>query len=42
LEGLSAIERLRGQPLSNRDNILYIRFMQIGVMSSLPGIPEHG
>jgi hypothetical protein len=40
LEGLSAIERLRGQPLSNRDNILYIRFMQIGVMSSLPGIPN--
>jgi hypothetical protein len=37
-----AIERFREQPLSKRDNILYIRFMQTVVVSRLPGIPEHG
>jgi hypothetical protein len=42
LEGLLAIERFREQPVSKGDNILYIRFMQIAVMSSLRGIPEHG
>jgi hypothetical protein len=42
LEGLLAIERFREQPLSKRDNILYIRFMQTVVVSRLPGIPEHG
>jgi hypothetical protein len=42
LEGLLAIERFREQPDAKRDNILYIRFVQIGAMSSLRGIREHG